>query len=167
MSSTTAAPASMSPCSPSPESTSWQKPCVVAMVAASKSESARSSRARRCSTVAQVALREQAHDRVDVLVDARQRGGEPGLDGDEPLAHPLAQLARRHARERHEQQLLERRPLGDVPGRERGDRVGLARAGARLEHGHAARQRPADVERLGHRCVTCSQVSGPAQRRRA
>ena len=37
--------------------------------------------------------------------------------------------------------------LGDVARRERGDRVRLAGARARLEHGHAGRQRAADVER--------------------
>jgi len=34
---------------------------------------------------------------------ARERAREPPLDADEPLAHALAQLSRRHARERHEQ----------------------------------------------------------------
>ena len=70
------------------------------------------------------------------------------LGADEPLAHAVAQLAGRHARERDEQQLVERRALGDVARRERGDRVRLAGAGARLEHGDAGRQRAADVERL-------------------
>ena len=41
----------------------------------------------------------------------------------------------------------------DVARRQRRDRVRLAGAGARLEHGHAGRQRPADVERRGHWCV--------------
>ena len=41
---------------------------------------------------------------------------------------------------------LERHALGDVARGERGDRVRLAGAGARLEHGDAGRQRPAEVE---------------------
>ena len=41
---------STSPATPRPPSTSWQNPCVVAIVAASKSASARPSRPRRCWT---------------------------------------------------------------------------------------------------------------------
>ena len=85
----------------------------------------------------------------------------------EALAHALAQLAGRHPREGHEQELLERRALGDVARGERGDRERLAGAGARLEHGDAGRQRAADVERpdvgrgAGHRSTTSSQASAP------
>src|SRR5213592_503879 len=50
MSSTNATSRSTSPATPSPPSTSWQKPCVVAIVAASKPARARASRARRRST---------------------------------------------------------------------------------------------------------------------
>ena len=75
---------------------------------------------------------------------------EPRSALTEPLAHALAQLAGRHPREGHEQQLVERHALGDVARGQRGDRVRLAGARARLEHGHAGRQRPADVERAAH-----------------
>ena len=44
------APGSTSPATPEPASTSWQKPCVVAMVAASKAASARARRSRRART---------------------------------------------------------------------------------------------------------------------
>ena len=133
---------------PRPPSTSWQKPCVVAIVAASKSASARASRSRRSRDLLARALGEQPRR------PRRRCGGapasarvEPLLGADEPLAHALAQLAGRHAREGDEQQLVERRALGDVARGERGDRVRLAGAGARLEHGDAGRQRAADVER--------------------
>ena len=76
---------------------------------------------------------------------------------DQPLADALAQLAGGHAREGDHQDLLERDALGHVAGGERGDRERLAGARARLEHGHAGRERAADVEGLGHRCSTCSQ----------
>ena len=143
MSSTNVTPGSTSPATPSPPSTSWQKPCVVAIVALSKSASACASRRRRCSTSSGAPSREQPHDLVAVGRRARQRAGEPLLGADEPLAHAVAQLAGRHPRERDEQQLLERHAVGDVAGRQRGDRVRLAGARARLEHGHAGRQRAA------------------------
>ena len=65
----------------------------------------------------------------------------------EPLAHPLAELACGHPRERHQQQLVQRCALGDVARGQRGDRVRLARPGTRLEHSDPDRQRPAKVER--------------------
>src|SRR4051812_24161515 len=55
-------------------------------------------------------------------------------DLDEPLAHSLPQLAGGHARERHEQNAVERGPLGYVARREARDRVGLARARAGLQN---------------------------------
>ena len=99
--------------------------------------------------------------------------GEPPLGRHEALADAFAELARRHAGEGDEQDAVERRALGDVACRERRDRVRLAGPGARLEHGDARRQRPADVERpdvgrgAGHWSTTSSQASAPAHRRRA
>ena len=155
MSSTNVASGSTSPATPSPPSTSWQKPWVVAIVAASKSASARGEplapHARPPSSVPVASSATTS----SVGGGARQRAVERLLGADQPLAHALAQLAGRHAREGDEQQLVERRALGDVARGERGDRVRLAGARARLEHGHAGRQRPADVEGLvsavGHR----------------
>jgi hypothetical protein len=102
--------------------------------------------------------REQRHDRVVVRGRAGQRPLEALLGADQPLAHALAQLTGRHAREGHHQDLLQRDAVGDVAGGERGDRERLAGTGARLEHGHAGRERAADVEGLGHRYSTCSQA---------
>ncbi len=138
-SSTNTASRSTSPATPSPLSTSWQKPWVVAIVAASKSDTARASRSQR---VASVSAREVAH---------------------QPLAHPLAQLAGRHPRERDEQEPLQRRALGDVARRERRDRPRLAGARARLQHGHAGRQRSGDVELAGHRC-SCLRTGSHSRR---
>ena len=94
-----------------------------------------------------VALGEQPDHGVVVAARAR-RVGQRALGGHEPAAHPLAQLARGLAPERHEHDLRQRRvALGDVAGRERGDRVRLAGARAGLEHRGAAREVAADVER--------------------
>ena len=167
MSSTNVVSDSMSPSTPRPPSTSWQKPWVVAMVAESKSASAAASRSRRRATSVGAAGGEQLHDRVVLRRRARQRALEPLLRADQPLAHALAQLPGGHAREGHHQDLLQRDALGHVAGGERGDRERLAGARARLEHGHAGRERPADVEGLGHRCSTCSQASTSSHSRRA
>jgi hypothetical protein len=51
---------------------------------------------------------------------------QPALDGDQAVAHALAQLAGGHPREGHQQQIAKPRALGDVARRERGDRVRLA-----------------------------------------
>ena len=154
----------MSPATPSPPSTSSQKLCVVAIVAASKSASARSSRARRCATTSGGAVGEQ----LDHGVVARGAGAlERPLGADQPLAHAVAQLAGGHARERDQQQLVQRDAVGDVASRERRDRVRLAGPGARLEHRDALRQRAADVERVAHWLSTrscCSQPAPQAQR---
>ena len=92
----------------------------------------------------------------------------PLLGLHEPLADALAQLARGHAREGDEQELVERVALGDVARGERGDRVRLAGAGARLEHGHAGRQRAADVEAARiSAAVAHSSASSAAHSRRA
>ena len=116
---------------------------------------------------------EQPHDLVArVRLGARQHRAERPLGAHQPLADALAQLAGRHPRERDEQQVVERRAVRDVARRERGDRVRLAGAGARLEHGDPARQRPADVERLAvgeqaHASRTSSRRSSPSHSRRA
>ncbi len=99
-----------------------------------------------------------------------QRALEPVLGADQALADAIAQLAGRHARERHEQQVLQAHPVGDVAGGERGDRERLAGARAGLEHGDAAGQRAADVERAAlcgraHRSSSRSQASSPSHRR--
>ena len=121
-----------SPAMPSPPSTSWQKPWVVAIVAASKSASAWRSRSRRA------ARRPRAEEQpLDSSAGGAARASARSAL-DQPLAHALAQLAGRHPREGDEQQLVQRRALGDVARGQRGDRERLAGAGARLEHGHAA-----------------------------
>ena len=101
----TTASGSTSPAMPRPPSTSWQKPCVVAIVAASKSASARTSRSWRSCDLVRRPVGEQRHDLVGAGRRAGQRALEPCSADDQPLAHALAQLAGRHARERHEQQL--------------------------------------------------------------
>ena len=117
--------------------------------------------------------REQRYDRVVVLdgcagEDPRQRLLAP----DEPLADAVAQLARRHPRERDQEQSVKRRALGHVARGQRRDRVRLARPGARLEHRHPRGQRTADVE-LGvrrdgaHRSPISSRASRPSHSRRA
>ena len=104
---------------------------------------------------------------------ARERTGQALLDAHEPLAHALAQLPGRHAREGDEQQLVERRALGHVARRQGGDRVRLAGAGARLQHGHAGRERAARRRTAGpsrrpaHRSSISSWASSPSHMRRA
>ena len=125
-----------------------------------------------CSYVFCCARGEQRHDLVGAGGDAGEHPTELVLDAHEPLAHTLTQLAGRHAGERDEQQLLQREAVRDIARRERGDRVGLARPGARLEHGHAGRQGAADVERLGvgvarRHDPNSSCASSPAHMRRA
>ncbi len=71
--------------------------------------------------------------------------------GDEALTDPGAQLAGGLPAEADDEQLvhLHRIPgdaLGDVAGHEPGDRVGLARPGARLEHARAGGQGTFQVE---------------------
>ena len=157
-----------------PPSTSWQNPCVVAIVAASNPASARTRRACRRGDLVARAGGEQFNHLVAVARRrAGQRAGQAALSRDEPLAHALAQLAGGHPREGHEQQLVERRALRDVSRGKGGDRERLAGPGAGLEHGHAGRQRSADVERpdigreVRQRSLTSSQASRPSQVRRA
>ena len=140
---------STSPATPRPPSTSWQKPWVVAIVAASKSASARASRvAARLDLLARARRRAAARPRR-VAARARERAA----------SSRSAATSRSRTRSRSSpvairvnvtsSSCVERRALGDVARRQRGDRVRLAGAGARLEHGDAGRQRPADVERRG------------------
>ena len=79
---------------------------MVAIVAASKSASASARRRAPRRDLGVGAVGEQVEHAV---VRRRRRAGErarePQLGAHEPLAHPLAQLAGRHPRERHEQQL--------------------------------------------------------------
>ena len=140
------------------------------MVAASKSASALARRSRLwvtscCVPFASSATTSSCGGR------AGQRAVEPLLGADQPLADALPELAGGHAREGHEQELLERRALGDVARGERGDGERLAGARARLEDGDPGRQRAADVERLdvggeaAHRSKTASVCRRPFQRR--
>ena len=90
---------------------------------------------------------EQRVGRVD-----RGRVGEGPLGSDQLVADPLAELlARGPAEGDHEHPVEGGDALGDVAGDQRPDRVGLAGAGARLEHrgGRVGGQRPEDVERRG------------------
>lgn len=101
-------------------------------------------------------------------VDGGQRRVQRGARAREPLAHAVAQLARGEAGERDEQQLVQAGDaLGDVARGERGDGVGLAGAGAGLQHRHALRQRAADVELPGgaHRSLTSSTASSRSHSR--
>ena len=116
---------------------------------------------------------QQRHHRVGSRVGCA--GEDPRqllLAPDQSLPDPVAELAGRHPGERDQKQPVERRALGDVAGGERGDRVRLTGAGARLEHGHARRERAAQVE-LGvrldgpHRSLTASTASRPRQSRSA
>ena len=99
--------ASMSPATPRLPRTSWQNPWVVAIVAASKSASARGE-----AVAARRAPRRRCRAASSATTSSPLRGGaapasaraEPALDRDEPLADALAQLAGRHPGERHEQQ---------------------------------------------------------------
>ena len=78
--------------------------------------------------------------------------GHPGLQRDESLVHPRAQFVGGHPAEGDQHQLVERRAsFGDVTGGQCGQGVGLAGAGAGLQHGRAGRQLAADVE-LGDSC---------------
>ena len=123
-----------------PLSTCWQNPCVVAIVAASKSASGGGDAG---VPPDQFVGRHGGEEREHLVGgrrrDAVHRGLQPGLGGDEALADARAQLAGGHPPERHEQHAVERRALGDVPGGEGGDRERLAGAGARLEQGDAGR----------------------------
>ena len=110
-------------------------------------------------------LREQLHDLVAAGIGAGQERLQPGFHRDQALAHAVAELAGGDPREGDEQQLLQRRALGDVARGQRRDRVRLARPGARFQDGHARRERAADVER---RCAAhASCTSSRSHRRRA
>jgi hypothetical protein len=117
---------------------------------------------RRC--VAQQAQHGVAGRRLGARQDLRQ----PLLGGDHAAAHALAQLAGGDARERHQQQLRERRAVGHQAGGQGGDGERLPGAGAGLEQRDAgARQRAADVEMLAleldaHRSLSSSQPSTPS-----
>ena len=138
------------------------------MVAASKSASARGDVVAAGGDVLGAAVAQQGGD--GVVGRWRRRPREDLLQADEALADAVAQLARGHAGEGHEQEVVEPRPLGDVARGEGGDRVRLARAGAGLEHGDPGRQRAAGVEGadLGgraHRSSRCSWASRRSQSR--
>ena len=104
--------------------------------------------------------------------DADERTRKPELRSHESFTDPLAQLAGRHARERHDEKALRRNAFGDEPRNERGDRVCLPRTGARFEQGHAAGKRAAKVElrdvgRSAHRSISSSAASRSSHMRRA
>ena len=74
--------------------------------------------------------------------------GELSLQPDQPVEDPDPELVGRHPPEGDHHQLVQLDvALGDVARGQGGDRVRLARAGARLEHGGAGRQRTVHVER--------------------
>jgi hypothetical protein len=114
---------------------------------------------------------EQGEHLVALGVLAPERELEPALGAHEPLPHAVAQLRRRVARERHDEQLVQAQALGDVARGEARDRERLAGAGARLEHRDAGRQGAADVERplvgrlRGHRSWSLSTSSSGVHRR--
>ena len=77
------------------------------------------------------------------LVVGTARGrqiGQSAFGRHQLTADPFPQFQAGDAAERNDQQLIQRRvPLGDVPGDESGDGVGLSGAGAGLQHGGADR----------------------------
>ena len=170
MSSAKTASRALSPAVPSPSSTCWQKPWVVAIVAASKSASARPMRSRRTASSAGVPARQQGQHLVVPGGHSGRGLRERRLRLQQPHPHALPQLAGRGAGEGDHQELLERCPVGHVARHEARDRVRLAGAGARLEQGHADRQRAVGAEggdRRAHRFTICSCARSPLQRRRA
>ena len=81
-------------------------------------------------------------------VVGRQRGPAEVI-GRQSQRRPdaVAQLARRGPRERDDEQLVDaHRLLGEVAHHQPADRVGLAGAGARLDHRPAGRQRSGEIE---------------------
>ena len=161
---------------PSPPSTSWQKPWVVAIVAASKLGDGPGQAVARRSTASAGPSASSGDDRV---VAPAERAGQ------RLAPSPRSALTRRsRTRSRSSPVAIRVKvtsssrssgdALGDVAGGQRGDRVGLAGPGAGLEHGHAGGQRAADVE-LGrvveasgaHRALSSSRSSRPSHSRRA
>ena len=111
-----------------------------------RSSPRRSRRARGRGGRAAARPRRAAPSASSRTTSSRASGGAPASArsspcsaDDEPLAHALAQLARGHPGEGHEQEPVERRALGHVARGERRDGVRLAGAGARLEHRDAGR----------------------------
>ena len=103
--------------------------------------------------------RQQGLQRVEVAPrGARSGRRQPGLENHQPLAHPQPQLVGGHPTEGDQHQLVEGdHPLGQVSRSERGDGVGLPRAGAGLQHCCPLRQRSGDVElgdQRGHRAAS-------------
>jgi hypothetical protein len=104
---------------------------------------------------------------------------QPVVRAHQPLTYPLPELAGGHARERDDEEPVDRLlRFGYVTGREGRDGERLAGAGAGLQQRHAARQRPGDLEGLGrnggpreledrHSLRTVSCASSPAQSSRA
>ncbi len=102
---------------------------------------------------------------------------EPVVGADEAIPHALAQFAGGHAGEGDDEQPVDRQdPLGDVAGRQRGNRERLARSGARLQQGHPAREVAPHHEGLwlqragriaAHWSTTCSWAKSPSQSRAA
>ena len=130
---------------PSDVSICWQKPCVVVIVAASNCASATASRCAPASSSsspppARCGRRGSADDAVSGRAARARRSTS--------RSRTRSRSSDVAARPKVTSMSSGRRgdPLGDVPGGQRRDRVRLARAGARLEHDRALRQRAADVE---------------------
>ena len=151
-------PGSTSPAIPRPPRTSWQKPWVVAIVAASKSASARGEPAR-----PRRGPRARAGRRGGRATSSSASAGSPASTRSRPCS---ALTSRSRTRSRSSPVAMRVKvtsrssssgdALGDVAGGERGDRVRLAGAGARLEHGDAGRaagrrRRTAALGRRAHR----------------
>ena len=78
----------MSPATPRPPRTSWQKPWVVAIVAPSKPANARARRSRRPHLLGSAGASSATTSSSSARRGApRGRAREPALDRDEPLAH--------------------------------------------------------------------------------
>ncbi len=109
--------------------------------------------------------RQQLHQLVVLVSAGAIEHVDQAVEGaHQPLSHALAQFARRHARERDDEQPVDRQDaLRHVARGQGGDGEGLAGSGARLQQRHAGREIPAHVERgrarrgrAGHVSTICS-----------
>ena len=172
-SSTSVASCSRLAATPSPLSTSWQKPCAVGdrggVEVAQRAREACRDGARR---PARGPIRQQPHEprsRCRAADAPASTVGEVALGRDQPRAHALAQLAGGDPRERHQQQLLHaarpRRAASAaiaVTARARRDRPPASAMPARAaRHDRTARARPP-----GHRLAQQPRAAAAVRARR-
>lgn len=109
------------------------------------------------------------HRMIEAIHLVRGVGAGDGMaqgqfGADQAFTHPLAQFLGGGAAEGDHQQLLQRQPLGDLPGDQGGNRPCLAGAGGSLEDRGAAGQWACDVEdlKIGPRVLPWTAVHAPA-----